>query len=75
MKKRVVIGGDVYRFKFYVNGFEETENYAKSIGRFTEREMSVLSSGETIKKDDNTFRICYEDEYGHQSPVCEALEE
>lgn len=74
MKKRVVIGSEVYRLRFYINGWEEGEEYFKSIGRFRDSEMDEMISGEVIKKNGNTFRIRYEDEYGHEYTVQEILE-
>lgn len=69
MKKRVIVGGDVYRLKFFINGWEEGRDYFQSVGRFSEASMERLASGETIEKDGNTFRIRYEDEYGNSHTV------
>lgn len=73
MEKRVVINGEVYRLKFFINGWEEGMDYFQSVGRFGEASMEKLASGETIKKDGNTFSIRYVDEYGHEYTVQEIL--
>lgn len=73
MDKRVVIGSETYRLKFFINGWEEGEGYFKDIGRFSNSEMEKMKSGEAIKKNGNTFRFRYEDEYGHEYTVQEIL--
>lgn len=73
MQKRVMIGSEVYRLKFYINGWEESEAYFRDIGRFSESRMEQMASGETIERDGNTFYIRYEDEYGHRYVVNDVL--
>lgn len=73
MKKQVRIGSEVYRLRFYINGWREGEEYFKSIGRFSDSEMDEMISGKAIKKNGNTFRFRYEDEYGHEYTVQEIL--
>ena len=73
MQKRVVIGSEVYRLKFYINGWEESEAYFKDIGRFSESRMEQMASGETVERDGNTFCIRYENEYGNQYTVTDVL--
>lgn len=73
MERRIKISGEVYSLKFYINGWEEGEAYFKDTGRFGESEMELMTSGETIKKNGNTFRIRYEDEYGHLHTVEDVL--
>lgn len=52
---------------------EGGEEYFKSIGRFIDGEIERMISGEVIKKNSNTFRFGYEDEYGHEYTVQEIL--
>ena len=44
-------------YLYYINGFRETENYFKSIGRFTADEWDRLVAGESINKGGNEFYI------------------
>lgn len=73
MQKCVVIGSEVYRLKFYINGWEEGMEYFRSIGRFDDARMDQMASGKTIERDGNTFYIRYEDEYGHRYVVNDVL--
>lgn len=73
MQKRVVIGSEVYRLKFFINGWEEGEGYFRSIGRFSDAKMEQMVSGETIERDGDAFSIRYEDEYEHQYTVNDIL--
>lgn len=73
MQKRIIIGSEIYRLKFFINGWEEGADYFQSIGRFGEASMERLASGETIKKNGSTFRIRYENEYGNQYTVTDVL--
>lgn len=69
MDKRVIINGETYRLKFFINGWEEGEGYFREIGRFGKASMDRMSTGETIERDGDKFRICYEDADGHQYTV------
>lgn len=73
MQKRVVIGNEVYRLKFFINGWEEGEGYFRSIGRFGDAKMEQMAAGKTIERDGDTFCIRYEDEDGHQHTVNDIL--
>lgn len=69
MDKSVVVNGEAYRLKFFINGWEESEGYFREIGRFGKASMDRMATGETIEKNGNRFRICYEDADGHQYTV------
>lgn len=71
MENKVVIGGETYKLRFYINGWEESRSYFKDVGGFTDDSMEQMSSGETIKKNGNTFSIHYEDCDGHVYTVNE----
>lgn len=43
--------------KYYINGFRETFNHFKQVGKFTEAEWTKLLSGEVIIKRENEFYI------------------
>ena len=73
MQKRVVIGSEVYRLKFFINGWEEGEGYFRSIGRFGDAKMEQMATGKTIERDGDAFCIRYEDEYGHRYTVDDVL--
>ena len=73
MQKRVVIGSEVYRLKFFINGWEEGEGYFRSIGRFGDAKMEQMAAGKTSERDGDTFCIRYEDEYGHRYTVDDVL--
>ena len=39
MDKRVIVNGETYRLKFFINGWEEGRSYFQSIGRFGDEDM------------------------------------
>lgn len=47
--------------RYYINGWEESRSYFKSVGRFTEEEKEKLKKGETVEKHGDTFRIEYDE--------------
>ena len=69
MDKRVVVNGEIYRLKFFINGWEESEGYFREIGRFGKASMDRMAAGETIERDGDRFHIRYEDVDGHQYTV------
>ena len=69
MDKRVIVNGETYRLKFFINGWEEGEGYFREIWRFGKASMDRMATGETIERDGDKFRICYEDVDGHQYTV------
>lgn len=71
MERRVERGGIIYRLKYFINGFEEGSQYFRSIGYFTDDDMSEMAAGKTIEKNGNRFRIAYESEYGNEYAVSE----
>lgn len=43
---------------YYINGWEETREYfIRTIGRIDDEQLELLKNGDTITKNDNTFRI------------------
>ena len=69
MDKKLVINGETYRLKFFINGWEEGEGYFREIGRFGKASMDRMAAGEIIERDGNRFHICYEDTDGHRYVV------
>ena len=44
-------------YRYYINGWQESEEYFCERGRFTLDEKKRLKAGETIKKDGNTYAV------------------
>lgn len=71
--RKTVVGGDNYRMRFFINGWEQYEGYFRSIGRFNDNQFETMLNGETIEKNGNTFSIRYENEYGNLYVVNDVL--
>ena len=44
-------------YRYYINGWRESEEYFCERGRFTLDEKKRLKAGETISKDNNTYSV------------------
>lgn len=44
-------------YRYYINGWQESEEYFCECGRFTDHEKIRLKNGETVEKNGNSFCV------------------